>query len=154
MATDIQLVFDTADPDAQARFWAAALGYTIQDPPQGFDTWEAFLTAQGVPEEEWNSASAITDPDGKGPRIYFQKVPEGKAAKNRARKRRSLIFFAQFFEGAGQPLVVQSSDDLSPALLRQVVHHAGQVGWTQLIERGETERVIGALATDYEGVPT
>jgi hypothetical protein len=24
----------------------------------------------------------------------------------------------------------------------------------QLIERGETERVIGALATDYEGAPT
>jgi hypothetical protein len=83
MATGIQLVFDTAEPDAQAQFWAAALGYKLQDPPQGFETWEAFLTAQGVPEEEWNSASAITDPDGKGPRIYFQKVPEGKTAKNR-----------------------------------------------------------------------
>jgi hypothetical protein len=83
MPTGIQLVFDTADPEAQAQFWAEALRYKLQDPPSGFDTWEAFLTAQGVPEEEWNSASAITDPDGNGPRIYFQKVPEGKTAKNR-----------------------------------------------------------------------
>jgi hypothetical protein len=83
MATGIQLVFDTADPGAQAHFWAEALHYKLQDPPDGFATWEAFLTEQGVPEEAWNTASAITDPDGKGPRIYFQKVPEGKTAKNR-----------------------------------------------------------------------
>jgi hypothetical protein len=83
MTTSIQLVFDTADPDRQATFWAAALGYTLQDPPPGFDSWEAFLKAQGVPQEEWNSASAITDPAGKGPRIFFQRVPEPKTAKNR-----------------------------------------------------------------------
>lgn len=83
MSTGIQLVFDTADPGAQARFWAEALHYKLQDPPSGFETWEAFLTAQGIPEAEWNAASAITDPDSKGPRIYFQKVPEGKTAKNR-----------------------------------------------------------------------
>jgi len=83
MATSVQLVFDTADPDRQARFWAEALGYHIQPPPDGFDSWEAFLRAQGVPEERWNEASAIVDPDGAGPRIFFQKVPEGKTAKNR-----------------------------------------------------------------------
>jgi hypothetical protein len=83
MSTGIQLVFDTGDPGAQAEFWAEALHYKLQDPPEGFATWEAFLTEQGVPETEWNTASAITDPDGKGPRIYFQKVPEGKTAKNR-----------------------------------------------------------------------
>jgi hypothetical protein len=83
MTTAIQLVFDTAEPDRQARFWAAALGYQIQPPPEGFDSWEAFLRAQGIPEERWNDASAIVDPEGKGPRIYFQRVPEGKVAKNR-----------------------------------------------------------------------
>ena len=36
-----------------------------------------------IPEDRWNDASAIVDPDGKGPRIYFQHVPEGKNAKNR-----------------------------------------------------------------------
>jgi hypothetical protein len=37
----------------------------------------------GIPESEWNSASAIVDPDGVAPRIYFQRVPEGKTVKNR-----------------------------------------------------------------------
>ena len=83
MATSIQLVFDTADPDREARFWAEALGYRLQSPPDGFDTWAAFLQHRGVPEERWNDASAVIDPDGKGPRIFFQRVPEGKTAKNR-----------------------------------------------------------------------
>ena len=83
MATSVQLVFDTADPDRQARFWAEALGYELQPSPDGFDSWEAFLRAQGVPEDRWNEASAIVDPDGAGPRIFFQRVPEGKTAKNR-----------------------------------------------------------------------
>lgn len=83
MATSIQLVFDTADPDREAHFWAEALGYRLQPPPVGFDSWEAFLRSEGIPEERWNEASAITDPDGNGPRIFFQRVPEGKTAKNR-----------------------------------------------------------------------
>jgi hypothetical protein len=83
MATSIQLVFDTADPDRQARFWAAALGYQLQPPPDGFPSWEAFLEAQGIPSDRWNDASAIVDPDGNGPRVFFQRVPEGKTAKNR-----------------------------------------------------------------------
>jgi hypothetical protein len=83
MSTSIQLVFDTADPDLEARFWADALGYNLQTPPAGFDSWSAFLRHQGIPEERWNDASAIVDPDGKGPRIFFQRVPEGKTAKNR-----------------------------------------------------------------------
>ena len=83
MATSVQLVFDTADPDRQARFWAEALGYQLQPPPPGFDTWPAFLLAQGIAEERWNEASAIVDPDGNGPRIFFQRVPEAKTAKNR-----------------------------------------------------------------------
>jgi hypothetical protein len=83
VATGVQIVFDCADPDTLARFWAAALHYKTQDPPPGFDSWEAFLKAQGIPETDWNSASAVVDPDGVGPRIYFQRVPEGKTVKNR-----------------------------------------------------------------------
>jgi hypothetical protein len=83
MATSIQIVFDCANPDRVARFWAAALGYKLQDPPPGFATWEAFLEAQGIPPERWDSASAVVDPEGVRPRIFFQKVPEGKAVKNR-----------------------------------------------------------------------
>jgi Glyoxalase-like domain len=83
MTTSIQVVFDTADPEREARFWAAALGYQLQPPPPGFDSWAAFLREQGVPEDQWNAASAVTDPEGKEPRVYFQQVPEGKVAKNR-----------------------------------------------------------------------
>jgi hypothetical protein len=83
VVTSIQIVFDTADPDREATFWAAALGYEIQPPPAGFASWEDFLRANGVPEDTWNDASAIVDPEGKGPRVYFQRVPEGKVVKNR-----------------------------------------------------------------------
>jgi hypothetical protein len=76
-------VFDCAEPDRLAKFWAATLGYRLQDPPQGFASWEEFLVAHGVPEEQWDSRSAIVDPEGRGPRIFFQRVPESKTVKNR-----------------------------------------------------------------------
>ncbi len=81
MATSVQVVFDCADPDKLASFWAGALHYKKQDPPAV--SWPDFLKAQGIPESEWNSASAVVDPDGNGPRIYFQRVPEDKVVKNR-----------------------------------------------------------------------
>jgi hypothetical protein len=83
MATAIQVVFDCADPARISAFWAEALHYQLQDPPEGYASWPEFLTAQGVPEDQFNSASAVVDPDGRGPRIYFQRVPESKIVKNR-----------------------------------------------------------------------
>lgn len=83
MARDVQLTFDCADPAALAAFWAGALGYQVQSPPAGFDSWDQALDAMGVPPEKRNDASAVIDPDGAGPRIFFQRVPEGKQVKNR-----------------------------------------------------------------------
>ena len=83
MTTGIQITFDCADPGRLAEFWAAALGYVVQPPPDGFDSWPAFLTAIGVPESEWDSRSACVDPEGTRPRLFFQRVPEPKTAKNR-----------------------------------------------------------------------
>jgi hypothetical protein len=83
MVSSIQIVVDCADPAALAAFWATALGYKLQDPPDGFASWPEWLEAQGVPEEQWNSASAVVDPDGDGPRLFLQQVPEPKTAKNR-----------------------------------------------------------------------
>lgn len=83
MATTIQIVFDCADPARLADFWAEALGYTTQPPPPDFDSWEEWAVDMGIPEERWNDAAAVIDPDNEGPRLFFQKVPEGKAAKNR-----------------------------------------------------------------------
>jgi len=83
MARDVQITFDSADPAALSAFWAEALGYRLQDPPPGFATWEQALDAMGVPPERRNDASAVVDPEGAGPRLFFQRVPEGKEAKNR-----------------------------------------------------------------------
>lgn len=83
MATNVQVTFDCADPARQAEFWAQALHYRIPDPPHDFTTWEGWALAQGIPQENWNDWAAIEDPDGVGPRVYLQRVPEGKVAKNR-----------------------------------------------------------------------
>jgi hypothetical protein len=83
MARDVQVTFDCADPAGLSAFWAEALGYELQAPPGDFDSWEQALEAMGVPPERRNDASALVDPDGAGPRVFFQRVPEGKAAKNR-----------------------------------------------------------------------
>jgi hypothetical protein len=83
MATSIQVVMDCHDPDRLARFWATALHYKLQDPPEGYASWEQWLSAMSIPREQWNDASAVVDPDKHGPRIYFQRVPEPKTVKNR-----------------------------------------------------------------------
>ncbi|NRQ51326.1 VOC family protein [Aeromicrobium stalagmiti] len=83
MSREFQMTFDCADPAALAAFWAEALGYELQPPPEGFESWEAALQTWGVPESEWNSRSAILPAGGAGPRVFFQRVPEGKTAKNR-----------------------------------------------------------------------
>jgi len=83
-AREIQVTFDCADPGALAEFWAVALGYQVQPPPPGFDTWDAALDAWGVPPDQRNERSAVVPPTGEpGPRLFFQRVPEGKVAKNR-----------------------------------------------------------------------
>jgi len=83
MAIEFQVTFDSADPTAHAAFWAEATRYIQQPPPQGFDSWDAALDAWGVPAEQRNDRAALIDPNGVGPRLFFQKVPEPKTAKNR-----------------------------------------------------------------------
>jgi len=112
MTLGLQLVFDCADPARQARFWSAALGYQLQAPPEGFDTWDMFLDSMGVPQAERNDASAIVDPEGKGPRIFFQRVPEPKVAKNR------LHIDVNAGAGAGDPAERRARVDAAVARLK------------------------------------
>ena len=83
MSREVQVTLDCGDPAALAEFWATVLGYVRQPPPPGFPTWDAALDAWGVPADQRNERSALVDPDAAGPRIFFQRVPEGKSAKNR-----------------------------------------------------------------------
>ncbi|MGI8760550.1 MAG: VOC family protein [Jatrophihabitantaceae bacterium] len=80
----VQVTFDCANPAALARFWCEVLGYRVQPPPPGFTSWDTALDAWGVPPDERNSRSAALPGDGEsGPRLFFQRVPEGKTGKNR-----------------------------------------------------------------------
>jgi hypothetical protein len=79
----IQVVLDAADPARLAEFWALALDYVFELPPKGFETWEDFARSIGMPEEEFGGRAAIIDPADEGPRLFFQRVPERKIAKNR-----------------------------------------------------------------------
>ena len=91
MSRHVQLTFDARDPRTLSTFWRDVLGYVHPAPPgvqlpEGADplaAWDDFLERIGVPVEQRNSSSAIEDPDGHGPRIFFQQVPEDKVAKNR-----------------------------------------------------------------------
>ncbi|MER7171223.1 VOC family protein [Streptomyces mesophilus] len=93
-----KLVIDAEEPRGQADFWAAALGYELED----HSALIGQLLAAGAvkPEEapEWNGRPAFRDyaavrhPDdpydentgmGKGRRLLFQRVPEKKTVKNR-----------------------------------------------------------------------
>lgn len=62
---EVQVTFDCAEPARVAEFWCEVLGYVAQ-PTDGDDAW-----------------AACADPSGAGPRLFFQRVPEGKVVKNR-----------------------------------------------------------------------
>jgi hypothetical protein len=81
VALGFQVTFDVGDPRRLAEFWALALDYVPQPPPQGFASWPAFAIANNIPREQWRTA--VVDPSGRGPRLFFQPVPEGKTTKNR-----------------------------------------------------------------------
>lgn len=91
MSQHLQITFDARDPRALSSFWREALGYVHPGPPgialpegtDPLDAWDDFLQRMGVPADQWNTRSAIEDPDGHGPRLFFQQVPEDKVAKNR-----------------------------------------------------------------------
>ena len=62
--------------EQQARFYEG----NGDDP---LAAWDEFLDRMNVPADERNRSSALQDPQARGPRIFFQRVPEGKVAKNR-----------------------------------------------------------------------
>jgi glyoxalase superfamily protein len=84
-----QVTFDCADPHAQAAFWAQVYGCTVEDHSALVDQ----LVADGrMPEEDrivvdgrsaFRDVAACSDPAAAEPRLFFQRVPEGKTAKNR-----------------------------------------------------------------------
>ncbi|MFE2724861.1 VOC family protein [Kitasatospora sp. NPDC059327] len=81
LVRQVQVTFDCAEPERVARFWCEVLGYVVSPPPRGFATWEDHH--RSLPPEKRGSWFACGDPSGVGPRLFFQRVPEGKTVKNR-----------------------------------------------------------------------
>jgi hypothetical protein len=98
MALHWKLVIDTQDAPALADFWAAALEYEVEDPSALIDH---LLTAGQIDEDAvtkhrgrrvFRGYAAIRHPEdpfdetsgiGRGRRLLFQDVPDGKTVKNR-----------------------------------------------------------------------
>jgi len=98
MALGWKLVIDSTDAPVIADFWAAALGYEVEDPSAliehllaaGHLGEEAIAEHRGHkifrgyaavrhPEDPFDETSGV----GRGRRLLFQNVPEGKVGKNR-----------------------------------------------------------------------
>jgi hypothetical protein len=89
MATPVQIVMDANDPLGQARFWASALGYDVEDNTAlirgvldaGHAGPDDVMDVDG--QLYWRDLVAARDPDGSGPRLLFQRNGRPKADKNR-----------------------------------------------------------------------
>jgi hypothetical protein len=75
------IVFDCVDASPLARFWAAALGWSVAP----YDEAEiARLRAGGIDEPEDDPSILVEPPeDSDLPTIFFTEVPEDKMVKNR-----------------------------------------------------------------------
>lgn len=98
MALHFKVVIDCQDPNGLAAFWAAALGYVVED---NIPLIDQLIATGAVPEEAtlvidgrraWRDLAAVRHPDddvqphtgiGLGRRLLFQAVPEPKTGKNR-----------------------------------------------------------------------
>ena len=75
------VVFDCHDAAPLARFWAAALGWTVA--PYDEDELER-LASKGIYDPEDDPSVMVEPPEGSGlPILFFTEVPEEKVAKNR-----------------------------------------------------------------------
>ena len=88
----LQITLDCSDPHAQAQFWAVALDYEVDDHHEMIGGLiesgqveadsEDVTTVDG--RRRWRDYASITPADSSDSnRMLFQRVPEGKVAKNR-----------------------------------------------------------------------
>ena len=90
MATDVQVVVDSADPHGLADWWAEALGWHVEGQDEAFI--RRMVDSGAATEADttthrgalvWRSGAALRSPDPGRPRVLFQLVPEAKTVKNR-----------------------------------------------------------------------
>jgi hypothetical protein len=119
----IQVAFDAADPHRLAAFWAEALDYVVEDHT---DVVRQLLAVGQLRDDEavvdgdrlaFRDVATCVDRLGTGPRLFFQRVPEPKAAKNRVH------------------LDLQVGADAAPAEVRRLVALGATVAW-ETADRG------------------
>jgi hypothetical protein len=76
-----QLTIDCNQPARLADFWQQALGYVRTPPAEPDTTWWAHY--RGRADHGGTFSDRLFDPEGLGPAIWFQEVPEKKSGKNR-----------------------------------------------------------------------
>ena len=125
MGTRLQVVFDATDPHVLVRFWAAAVRYDLEDHSP---VVAQLLTGGQIMDEDvvdvegrqvFRDLAACSDPEGNGPRLLFQRVPEGKTAKNRVH------------------LDLQVGAEAAPAEVERLIALGAIVAWTTT-DRGPT----------------
>ncbi|GAA0419405.1 hypothetical protein Acor_29150 [Acrocarpospora corrugata] len=128
MALNWKLVVDSTNAPALADFWAAALGYEVEDPSAlieqllaaGHINEEAIAEHNGHkifrgfagirhPEDPFDETSGV----GRGRRLLFQDVPEGKTGKNR-------LHIDVHGEPGGLDKLVARLEDLGATRVREV----------------------------------
>ncbi|WP_406726065.1 VOC family protein [Streptomyces sp. GD-15H] len=134
-----KLVIDAVDPHAQADFWAAALGYTVEDNSPliekllGRGAVPADLTVEHHGRRAFRDLIAVRHPDdpyeeesgtGLGRRLLFQRVPEAKTVKNR--------LHLDLHPGEGRREEVRRLERLGARVLRQVREPSGS--WTVMTD--------------------
>ncbi|WUT01583.1 VOC family protein (plasmid) [Streptomyces sp. NBC_00708] len=145
MELTVQLTIDCADPQRMVAFWAGALGYVPEPAPDGHATWRAYWEDMGVPAEELPPGAgdipeSIVDPTGRGPRVWFQRVPEPKAAKNR--------WHFDLKVGGGRAVPLEVRKERVDATVRQLVGAGATVA--RIREEPDMEFYAAALL-DPEG---
>ena len=81
MSYSVQVTFACDAPARLAEFWAEALGYVVQPPPPGYESWDEFADEMGIPEGKRGDISAVVDPEGVGPRLLFERWDGGEPNK-------------------------------------------------------------------------
>jgi predicted enzyme related to lactoylglutathione lyase len=116
-STVVAVSFDAIDAQAIATFWAQVLGRTVSD--------------GASPDHAWVDA----DPEVRGSRIGFQRVPEAKASKNRMH----FDLLSTDFEAEANRII-----GLGASKLNEVEHESG-VHWVTFAdpEGNEFDLVAG-----------
>ncbi|MEV6227334.1 VOC family protein [Saccharopolyspora shandongensis] len=128
MALSWKLVIDSTNAPVLADFWAEALGYEVEDPSAliaqllaaGHIGEEAVVEHRGRknfrgyaavrhPEDPFDGTSGV----GRGRRLLFQDVPEGKAGKNR-------LHIDVHSEPGGREALVAKLEGLGATRVREV----------------------------------